>query len=465
MKYPGFTGGFVWEWCDHGVFDGIDNNGKSHYLYGGDFGEKVHDGNYCIDGLVYPDRRPSISLKELQNVYRPVRMQFENNTVSITNLYDFSSLEDKVYIEYDIKSDGVLCYSGSIDVSDVGPHTTKAFSIDIPEHLQGNAYIIFYIKNRKDLPFVQKGYVFGFEQFCLSNDVLNFIPCITNSVSMLRNGSYINITNGSSEYIFSTKTGNLVSIKIKGKEILQKPSEFNIWRAPTDNDVFIKNDWIRAGFDRTFTDVRNISVECDGRLAVINADASIVAAGRQKIVDLKIKWTIDGNGQILFECQAQKNLSIPPLPRFGIRLFLTEEFEKVEYFGKGPYESYVDKNKSTYFDLFDFSVDEMHEDYIKPQENGSRSDTRYMILSNKSKDISVSVDAVNKPYSFNVSHYSQEQLENTAHNFELQKEPYTILCIDYAQNGIGSQSCGPKTEEKYLFNTEKFKFSFVMKLN
>jgi len=254
-------------------------------------------------------------------------------------------------------------------------------------------------------------------------------------------------------------------MKKQGKEILKKPADFNIWRAPTDNDIYIKKDWTKAGYERAFSDVRNIDFECDGKTAVIKADVSIVAAGIQKIVDLKTKWTVDGCGQISFECEALKNTSLPTLPRFGIRLFLNEEFENIKYFGKGPYESYVDKNKSTYFDLFDFSVDEMHEDYIKPQENGSRSDTRYMILSNKSKDISVSVDAVNKPYSFNVSHYSQEQLENTAHNFELQKEPYTILCIDYAQNGIGSQSCGPKTEEKYLFNTEKFKFSFVMKLN
>ena len=465
MKYPEFTGGFVWEWCDHAAYDGVDSNGKPRYLYGGDFGEKIHDGNYCVDGLVYPDRRPSNSLRELQNVYRPVRMHFENNTVSITNLYDFCYLDDKVYIDYEIKSDGKICYSGGIDISDIAPQSTKNINMDVPENLQGNAYIIFYIKNRYDTNFISEGHLLGFEQFAISNTDLCFSPNVNNAVFASQIGSNINITNGSVEYVFSTKTCNLVSMKKQGKEILKKPADFNIWRAPTDNDIYIKKDWIKAGYERTFSDVRNIDFECDGKTAVIKADLSIVAAGIQKIVDLKTKWTVDGCGQILFECEALKNMSLPTLPRFGIRLFLNEEFENIKYFGKGPYESYVDKNKSTYFDLFDFSVDEMHEDYIKPQENGSRSDTRYMILSNKSKDISVSVDAVNKPYSFNVSHYSQEQLENTAHNFELQKEPYTILCIDYAQNGIGSQSCGPRTEEKYLFNTEKFKFSFVMKLN
>ena len=274
--------------------------------------------------------------------------------------------------------------------------------------------------------------------------------------------NFIKIDGNNFSYNFSKLKGTFSSLFKNGKEFLEKAVEFNIWRAPTDNDIAIKKNWIRARYNYAFQDVRRISVKDFGNGVVISEQILIVASGIQKILKLSVCWTVNSNGEILFECEAQKNMKLPVLPRFGIRLFLNNTLENVEYFGKGPYDSYCDKQQSAYYDLFNTTVSDMYENYIRPQENGNHLGTRYMTLSGD--NMALGVTAVNKAFNFSALHYSQENLQNTMHGFELKKEPYTVLCLDYAQNGIGSQSCGPKMRPKYSFSEERFNFSVVLKL-
>lgn len=462
-KYPEFAGGFVWEWCEHAAYDGKTSDGKERYLYGGDFGENKHDGNYCVDGLVHPDRTPTSSLFELKNVYRPVRIKYSNGKLFVTNKLDFLLLNEAIYIEYEIKTDGRHILGGRFNDIKTTPHFTSEIPIELPEKYEGNTYLNVYIKSKGNSEFLNKGDLLGIEQFCLFEETpkLNF-KAADGILNISETDDCIKIDGAGFSYEFSKLKGTFSSLFINGKEFLEKAVEFNIWRAPTDNDIAIKKNWFRARYNYAFQDVRRISVKDYGNSAVISEQILIVASGIQKILELSVCWTVNSNGEILFECEAQKNMKLPVLPRFGIRLFLNNTLENVEYFGKGPYDSYCDKQQSAYYDLFNTTVSDMYENYIRPQENGNHLGTRYMTLNGE--NMTFGATAVNKPFNFSALHFSQENLQNTLHGFELKKEPYTVLCLDYAQNGIGSQSCGPKMRPKYSFNEEKFNFSVVLKL-
>ena len=185
----------------------------------------------------------------------------------------------------------------------------------------------------------------------------------------------------------------------------------------------------------------------------------MVAATVQKILDVKLIWLVDGSGRIDAEIQVKKDAEFPVLPRFGVRLFLDKKLDEVSFFGMGPQESYSDKHRGSYHGFFRSSVADMHEDYIKPQENGSHFDCDFVELSGGQWGVSVvSEDA----FSFNASHYTQETLEKSAHNFELEDSDSTVLCVDYKLNGIGSNSCGPNVLPKYQFDEAEFKFGFTI---
>ena len=177
------------------------------------------------------------------------------------------------------------------------------------------------------------------------------------------------------------------------------------------------------------------------------------------MMDIGIVWSIDGNGGITSSMSIKKDDEFPDLPRFGVRLFLNNRLENVSYYGMGPYESYRDKHRASSHGLYRARVDELHEDYIKPQENGSHYDCDYAEIANDQFGLAA---ASEKPFSFNASVYTQEELEHAKHNYELVRSDSTVLCIDYALNGIGSNSCGPVVMDAYRFNDTEFEFGFKL---
>ena len=238
--------------------------------------------------------------------------------------------------------------------------------------------------------------------------------------------------------------------------------EWNIWRAPTDNDMFLRSEWENNGFDRACVKVKNTEYTLvDGERAEINADITIAAVALQWILQLNAKWTVYGNGVIELEVKAKKNPKVPFRPRFGVRMFLSDSFTETEYFGFGPYESYEDKHEASYRARFGGYVADMHEDYIKPQENSSHRGCVYAEASSFNKTIRLT----GSDFSYNISEYTQEELASKKHNFELEKSGYTVLCADYRQNGIGTNSCGPRAAEEFLLNKDfewKICFDFGM---
>jgi len=470
-KHDCFCGGFVWEWCDHAVTAGKTEDGKVKYLYGGDSGEAAHDGNFCMDGLVYPDRRVSNSLLELKNVNRPVRIQYENGKLKITNHLDFLSVSDSVQISWEITECGERIAEGVLDnLPEIMPHQTVEVPFEINKPIGNLTYIMFYMKNTRKLPemligecylpLVDEGHLLGFDQQCLTAEIKRPEPEPKGSIEFSEDEREIVLCGRDFTYRFDKIHGVFYSIKFKNKELLLKPMEYNIWRAPTDNDKEIAMEWRNAHYNRSKVKVYGNNIKNESNSVIIESPISISADGVQKFLDIVTTWKIDGMGNIVVDCKANKNPSVPMLPRFGFRMFVDKDFESVEYFGKGPCEAYIDKQRASWYGKFESTVTDMHEDYIKPQENGSHFGTEYVTLSDNKTAINFT--AVNKPFSFSVSHYTQEALEQARHNYELVAENATVMCIDYAQNGIGSRSCGPKLMEEYQFNPESFEFRFAL---
>ena len=467
-QYDVLCGGFVWEWCDHAVYQGQAANGKEKYLYGGDFGEEVHDGNFCMDGLVYPDRTPHTGLLEYQNVYRPARvMSFCQKTgeLCLENYMNYVDLKDYIYLVYEVNCDGKLLEKKPLTLQDsVWPHQRGTILLDITVPDCGKCYlkVSYHLKHRTSL--MAQGSMMGFDEILLENrDGRNqqTIALLENQeqkeaeAQVSETDRFLSIRSDTFFYVYNKLSGLFEQLSVDGEELLETPMELNIWRAPTDNDRKIKQEWIDAGYDRSKARAYDTHWEMNGEGIRIYSTVSVAAVAIQKVLDIEAVWKIYRTGEISVKMHVKKDREFPQLPRFGIRLFLRGEYENLKFYGLGPHESYRDKCRSCSHGLYDTTVEEQHEDYICPQENGSHTDCDYLMLEKENQTVTA---VSSRPFSFNVSYYSQEELTRKAHNFELEKSGSTIVCLDYAQNGIGSNSCGPELRKEYQFTEETFTF-------
>jgi len=459
-------GGFVWEWCDHAIYKGIAKNGKTMYYYGGDHGEKVHDLNFCMDGLVYPDRRPHTGLLEYKNVYRPARVvsyDEESGKLVLHNYMDFDDLKDFIDVNYEVSCDGISVETGVLDLPSIEAHSEKELELKIKIPNKGKVFLKLIYILKKEMPLLSKGYELGFDELKIKNEDgrnQNAVKWLDREVTVsdmevAEDDTSVIIKGKTFTYTYSKKNGMFESLVFAGREYINRPMELNIWRAPTDNDMYAKIEWKKAKYNEAYVRAYETDIIQSEKCVEISVKTSMSAASIQKILDADIVWKIDCMGGITSSIKVVKDEEFPDLPRFGIRLFLDKKLENIAYFGMGPYESYIDKHRSTSHGIYRAKLSEMHEDYINPQENGSHYDCDYVELANGQFGM---VAAAKKTFSFNASVYTQEELEKAAHNFELKESDSTVLCLDYALNGIGSNSCGPVVTDKYRFDDIKFDF-------
>lgn len=464
-------GGFVWEWCDHAIALGKTENGKEKYGYGGDHGEAVHDGNFCMDGLVYPDRTPHTGLLEYWNVNRPVRLvsfDLEKKELRLHNYLDFTDLKDFADIRYEVTCDGICVDTGEIPAFSVKPHgeAVTPFAITVPR--VGRSYLKLLYTQREASALVPAGHILGFDEILLANEdgrnqnALKWLKWSVGEagrVEVEENGGAVICKGRNFTYTYDKRTGTFTSLNYAGREYMDRPMQFNIWRAPTDNDRYIQEEWKRARYHESVVRTYGVVIRQTKEGVTFDSVVSVSAASVQRILDMEVQWNIDRYGGIGAVIRVWKNREFPELPRFGIRLFVKKELENVSYYGMGPVESYCDKHRAASHGLYRTKVEDLHEDYIRPQENGSHYDCDYVELTNGQYGLAA---AATTPFSFNASVYSQEELEKASHNYQLQKSGSTVLCLDYALNGIGSNSCGPKVRERYRFDKEEFMFSFKL---
>ena len=463
-------GGFVWEWCDHAIAHGTAENGKTIYAYGGDHGEEIHDGNFCMDGLVYPDRTVHTGLLEYKNVYRPARVisyDKESGELVLHNYMDFDNLKDYVKISYELTQDGLLIGKGKLAEVSVVPHGEGKTNLQVNVPENGKCYLKLTYHLKKEMPLLEEDYILGFDEIEVSQKDAKcqlaekwFEKTVTDSeLQVSEDDTQIHIKGREFAYTIDRRTALFTEMKFAGREYLNHPMELNIWRAPTDNDMYIKSEWKKAYYDKAYTRAYTTEVVQGKHGVKITSHASVVAETVQKILDVTITWKIEAAGKIDADIAVTKDDEFPDLPRFGVRMFLDKKLSAARYFGMGPQESYCDKHQAASHGLYHANVDDLHEDYIRPQENGSHYDCEYVELNNSRYGIVVSAE---NAFSFNASYYTQEELEKKTHNYELTESDSVVFCVDYALNGIGSNSCGPVVLDQYRFDDVLFRFQFTL---
>ena len=463
-------GGFVWEWCDHAIAHGTAENGKTIYAYGGDHGEEIHDGNFCMDGLVYPDRTVHTGLLEYKNVYRPARVisyDKESGELVLHNYMDFDDLKDYVKISYELTQDGLVISKGKLPEVSAAPHSEGKINLKINVPESGKCYLKFIYHLKKELPLLDEDHILGFDEIEVSQKDAKcqlaekwVEKTVTDSeLQVNENDTQIHIKGREFAYTIDKRTALFTEMKFAGREYLNHPMELNIWRAPTDNDMYIKSEWKKAHYDKAYTRAYTTEVVQGKHGVKITSHASVVAETVQKILDVTITWKIEAAGKINADIAVTKDDEFPDLPRFGVRMFLDKKLSAARYFGMGPQESYCDKHQAASHGLYQANVDDLHEDYIRPQENGSHYDCEYVELNNSRYGIVVSAE---NAFSFNASYYTQEELEKKTHNYELTESDSVVFCVDYALNGIGSNSCGPVVLDQYRFDDVLFRFQFTL---
>ncbi|MCB6544965.1 glycoside hydrolase family 2 TIM barrel-domain containing protein [Blautia glucerasea] len=463
-------GGFVWEWCDHAIAHGTAENGKTIYAYGGDHGEEIHDGNFCMDGLVYPDRTVHTGLLEYKNVYRPARVisyDKESGELVLHNYMDFDDLKDYVKISYELTQDGLVISKGKLPEVSAAPHSEGKINLKINVPESGKCYLKFIYHLKKELPLLDEDHILGFDEIEVSQKDAKcqlaekwVEKTVTDSeLQVSEDDTQIHIKGREFAYTIDRRTALFTEMKFAGREYLNHPMELNIWRAPTDNDMYIKSEWKKAHYDKAYTRAYTTEVVQGKHGVKITSHASVVAETVQKILDVTITWKIEAAGKIDADIAVTKDDEFPDLPRFGVRMFLDKKLSAVRYFGMGPRESYCDKHQAASHGLYRADVGDLHEDYIRPQENGSHYECEYVELNNSRYGIVASAE---KAFSFNASYYTQEELEKKTHNYELIESDSVVFCVDYALNGIGSNSCGPVVLEQYRFDDVLFRFQFTL---
>ncbi len=460
-KYDTFCGGFVWEWCDHAIYMGKTIDGKPIYNYGGDFHESVDDGNFCMDGLNYPDRRPHTGLKEYKNVIRPLRVaeyDREKNAVLLRNQKAFQKSDEFANVSCVYFADGEVTSTVEIKDLSIKPYEEKWVALpgEVPEGKLVQVCLAYTSKvNTACYPV---GHDLGFDEITIVDaGAKDFVP-EKGEVAVEETAKDITVKGGYFAYRFSKRTGAVESIVKNGEVLLTEPAQWNIWRAPIDNDMGIAVQMRAMGYDRMTVKVHAIAAAVKDGVAKVVADVALAADAVATIERVHVTYTVDGKGDLNIAGSAVKGDSrLPDVQRIGLRFFLREGMEQVSYFGYGPTESYIDKHRACRLGRYDAKVSELFEDYLKPQENHSHYGTREVTI----KDAHAALNVSGKAFSFNASHYTQEELTNKKHSWELVADKRTILCIDFAMAGVGSNSCGPALLKKYRV-PEKVEFDVTL---
>ena len=529
-KYPSLCGGFVWEWCDHAIYKGTAGNGKAMYWYGGDHGELQHDGNFCLDGLVYPDRTPHTGLMEYKNVHRPLRACYDpdRQILTLENHLDFTDPAGIISASWSLSLDGTPIAGGSLadrkslnpvsesgteeaagadSLPSIAPHDSLEIPLAFSVPDQGRCFLTITYALKKEWCGLPAGHELGFDEIRIPTaapraaaaSAATALPPSPSSDTVRRmnvrdDGRFLIFKGENFTYRLDTLSGLFTSLRVGGQEMLDQPLDFNLWRAPTDNDAPVADLWKLERLDHTVTRAYEVKCDCNdlscgscanpadgsaggtdsaGGNASADGTASARVSIRQSVASISVQpvlrmnntITVFPDGRILLDISAVKDPEIETLPRIGLRFFLNENMNRVTYYGMGPGETYIDKHHSGHHGCFEGTPASMHEDYIRPQESGSHWDCDYVSVEGNGMRLTAACgdEDPGRTFSFNVSAFTQEELEQKPHNYELEPCGSTVLCIDHQMAGIGSKSCGPDLLPEYRVCSDNYHFTFILK--
>ena len=474
-KYPGLQGGFIWEWIDHGLKQKT-NEGQEYWAYGGDFGDTPNDFNFVCDGLVWPDRTPHPGIYEFKYLAQPVEVVgFNGRTgvLEIKNKQDFATLA-WIRCEWELKVSGKKVANGKLPVLKTAPQKVGKITLKLPVlavEVGQEAFLNLRFYAAAATPWCQSGHEVGWDQIPVSAKAGKIPKAARVAIRPLTlDVSEGNFTVGNDDFrlVASRETGFIETLRWHEHDILISGPQLQIWRGPTDNDG-IKgwphetwrplSKWRAQGLDKLTVRLvsANVRRQKNGSIALLFEHIGACAASG-RAVRHQHGYTISADGRIEAENIFTIDKAIPDLPRLGVVLTLKPEFEKLRWYGRGPFENYSDRKRAALVDLYDSTVTDQYVPYIMPQEHGNHTDVRWISLGSGNAGLLVEASG---PMEFSASHYKAQDLDSAFHTCDLKPRAEVILNLDYRQCGLGTGSCGPGTLEKYRIKPGRYAWNYT----
>lgn len=476
-RYPRMQGGFIWEWSDHGLRQKTES-GEEFYAYGGDFGDQPNDHNFVIDGLMQPDRTPSPAYYELKKVMEPVKIKeinLEKGVFLITNRYDFQSL-DHLILSWSVRIEENILQSGYLPITGIESGESKKVVIPFDSlsgflSQYGDIWVDLAVISAVQTNWAMQGHEVAFEQFRkeknskIQKNINHLVsPKKAGPLYSKETATMLCLTGTNFTLRFDKNTGQLTSWTYDDQLLMKKGPELNFWRAMTNNDHRSERMWKEYGMDslQQRTDSFNWQFSKNQKSAEITVTKRIGPPMLAWGINTKIVYTLWQSGELAIEVKGEPLMNHPPtFPRIGVELVLPEVFDRVKWNGRGPRENYPDTKEAGRFGVYKSKIEELSFGYIYPQENGNRSDIEWLAVMNQNgKGLWISGTT---PFNFSARHYTQKNLDEAQHTYDLKKTKEVYFYLDKQQNGIGSASCGPDVLAKYQLAAEAFEFDVVFK--
>ncbi len=470
-KYDVLQGGFIWDWVDQGLTK-KNENGEDYFAYGGDFGEKKHDRNFCMNGIVASDRKSTAKLVEVKKVYQNIAFsnwELKRNSLQIKNKFFFTNLNE-FDLKWEIKENGLPLQTGILTDIFIEPQKSKVVEIPFSKisPKSGEEYFLnIFAELKEDGPWGKTGHVISSEQIKLPFYKENKVEVKQNleALTIDENENIISISNSNFKVSFDVKNGTVNNYSINGTEYFIKGPEPNYWRAPTDND-FGNGMQKRCAVWKDAGKQREILKHKLNKINYSKLELEFSFNLKEASSFHFTKYTILGDGSItIFNKFTPSKNELPELPRFGMNMHLNKNFGNVKWYGRGPSENYWDRKTGSFIDIYESSVSNLYEEYASVQETGNRCDNRWIILSdNTHKGLAF----IGYPtIDFSALYYSIEDLtvENRGekHAYELKKNNFISLNIDYKQTGVGGDnSWGARTHKKYTLLPKEYSYTFTI---
>ena len=465
-------GGCIWEWVDHGMLC-VTDDGEEYYAYGGDFGDEPNDSNFCVDALNYPDRTPHTGLIEYKKILEPARFAWADEQageVRVSNMLDFVSL-DAFKATWSLFCEGERLCGGEIDLSGVPSHGEKTVKLPYRRPASGEAYVEIVLTQAEETLWADAGYEVSRSQLMLSTKPAIFKYSAENmaEVEIDDDGDSISITGEDFEVLFDCSTGRLLSWVVAGADLIEEGPGLNIWRAPIDNDVHIKEKWNQWGMDKLQSRLEDIEA---GLVNASCAEVKVTCVHSPYTLSPYLRtvttYRVYGNGDIRVNMKVEPLLpNIPPLAKLGLQMVLPVEYDRVYWYGFGPHENYPDMHESALLGQYRALVEDLHEPYVRPQENGARGGVRALAVTDiLGKGFLVIGEKTYQDggFSFTAHDYYDKTLDEAKHTCELASDDVTVLSLDYRQSGVGSNICGPEPLPQYKIELrEPVEFGLVLR--
>ena len=467
-KYKRLQGGFLWEWYDHGIY--TEEKDKKYYKYGGNYGDFPTNGNFCIDGILMPDRTPSPGMEEYKQIIAPVEItavEGSMNKIQIRNYYDFLNL-DTTTLYWEVKAEDQMIQDGTVEGLSVAPHEGKIIALPITAfELQENTdyYLNLTVCQKEERNYAPAGYEIKKVQIPMQIRKDGFsVRETADKLQVIEEQGGLTVENSRVTAKFSTVFGKLISFGKDGKEYLTEGPRMNVYRATIDNDMYKKEDWMNKYFiQKPVEETEYVSCLKEDDKVIVRIGTFFSCYNQSWGFECDYTYTVYSCGQMKVEIQgkAVQRGKLEPafLPRIGVIMKGNKNFQKTMWYGMGPGESYVDSKAASIMGIYENTVDGMMTDYVFPQENGHHEQVKWFRIGDGKDGLLCKME---EKLGLNLANYTDESLEKAQHPFEIEKADDVIIHLDYRQSGLGSNSCGEEQLEENKVKLQDFAMAFTV---